>query len=152
MANNRKKKDTEIQTGESPSESHETAVAVLEGPEIPLALPVEQPATQPVHANGNGHHANGNGARRPDVSWKLSSDRTTSIEVSAWVNEYTNNQTGESYEQVTFSIQRSYRDANNVWARGGSWRTHDVPILQFLLTKAHGWALERRMTDSSCPI
>src|ERR1700712_280040 len=120
MANNRKKRDTQIQTGESPSEQTETAVAVLEAPENPA----EQ--TPPVQVNGNGHHANGNGARRPDVSWKLSSDRTTSIEVSAWVNEYTNNQTGENYEQVTFSIQRSYRDANNVWARGGSWRNHDI--------------------------
>jgi hypothetical protein len=118
------------------------------------------PLPEPAHTNGNGngHPPNGNGngnsraARTPDVSWRLSSDRTTSIEVSAWVNEYTNQQTGEVYEQVTFTVQRSFRDQNNQWARGGSWRAHDIPILLFLLSKGHAWALERRTSDSSCPI
>lgn len=98
---------------------------------------VEQPPP-PVAANGNGH-------RRPEISWALNSDRTTRIEVAAWLNTYTT-QGGESYEQATFTVSRSYRDQNDQWQRGGSWRNHDLPVLMFLLTKAHTWALDRRTT------
>src|SRR5205823_1328485 len=100
-----------------------------------------QEADQTTHSQPDG----GNGdRRRPAASWRLQSDRTTSVEVSAWLNTHTS-AGGEEYEQVSFTIQRSYR-TDQGWQRGGSWRTHDVPVLLFLLEKAHAFALERRVT------
>ena len=75
----------------------------------------------------------------------------TSVEnkVSVWVNNY-EAQNGDQYEQVTFTIQRSYR-TDDGWQRGGAYRTHDLPVLLFLLNKGHAWALERRTADASIP-
>ena len=129
-----KKKETQVkpaETPESPSEGNGT-VAVAE----------PAPAPPPVHQNGNGR-------RPPDISWSLNTDRTTRVELAAWVNLYTNQQ-GEQYEQVSFQLTRSYRQDDG-WKNGGSFRTHDLPIVAFLIAKGHAWACERRVTDSTMP-
>jgi hypothetical protein len=120
------------------------------------AAEARQAATPPAEtattSTAPGEQAPANGReppRQPNVSWAVNSDRTTRIEVAAWVNTYVS-QGGEEYEQVSFSVQRSYR-SDDGWQRGGSWRTHDFPVLVYLLTKAHAWALERRTSDSSMP-
>lgn len=132
-----KKKQTQVAAGDAASNGEEA---------------VETATVETVTTNGHGStevtapptQSNGNGHRRPEISWRLNSDRTTSIEVAAWLNVYKTQQ-GEEYEQVSFTVQRSYRDQNDVWAKGGSWRNHDLPVLVYLLQKAHGWALDRRM-------
>jgi hypothetical protein len=96
--------------------------------------PPAQPAQQP---NGSGE------PRRPAISWSLNSDRTTRIELAVWLNNFTGGQ-GEQYEQASITLTRSYRDDDNHWQRGGSYRTHDLPVLTFLIAKAHAWAMERR--------
>lgn len=60
--------------------------------EVPLALPVDE-------------------KRKPVISWRLHSDRTTSIEVACWLNIH-HTQTGEEYEQLSFTVQRSYKAAS----------------------------------------
>ncbi len=47
---------------------------------------------------------------------------------------------------MSFTVQRSYRDQTGTWAKGGSWRTHDLPVLTFLIAKAHADELDRRTT------
>lgn len=128
-----------------------TAETLEEMPAVPrnetgVGTPPE-PALSEPKPESNGESAARN---RPAVSWTLNSDRTTRIEVSAWINHYTNAQ-GEEYEQVSFTICRSYRDSER-WHKGGSWRAHDIPCLIFLLQhKAHAWALERRTSVNSTP-
>lgn len=92
----------------------------------------------------------GNEPRKPTVSYRLSSDCTTSIAVSVRVNTYKNAK-GKEYEQLSTTVQRSYLDAQN------QWQTQSKPTLRahvcliYLLQKAHSFALERRTADSSIP-
>ena len=110
------------------------------------------PEVTPVSdTNGNAEPTNGNGhdsgeKRKPIASWRVMSDSTTSIEVSCWSNTYRNGG-GEEYEQLSFTVQRSYKTAEG-WTRQErpSWRTHDFPVLMFLMSKAHAFALDRRAT------
>lgn len=129
-------------------EAQEAAVAT--------ALPVEgevsaeQPVA-PVTAEVNGHQQNGNGnGRKPLASFRLGSDRTTSIEVSVWANTYTSRE-GEEYEQLSLTFSRSYKDQNGQWVKGGSWRCHDIPCLNHLIAKAYAFCLDRRVVDSTIP-
>lgn len=87
--------------------------------------------------------------QKPVVSYRINSDRTTSIELAVWSNTYRNGQ-GEEYEQLSVTVQRSYK-TDEGWQKGGAWRIHDLPVLMFLIQKAHCFALDRRTTDSSCP-
>ncbi len=115
----------------------------------PSATPPGESNPSPETAETNGAPSTGendNGApRKPVISWRLMSDRTTSVELACWVNTY-RTQSGEEYEQLSFTVQRSYRDQEGTWAKGGSWRTHDLPVLTFLIAKAHAYALDRRTT------
>jgi hypothetical protein len=141
MSMARKKKETDVQTevttnGTAPEAAAATATVEV----MPAEEPVRAESTRP-----------GETKNKPAMSWALNSDRHTRIEVAAWVHRHVSPQ-GEEYEQVSFTVQRSYRDQSEQWQRGGSWRTHDLPCLVFLLVqKAHAWALERRTTDSSLP-
>jgi hypothetical protein len=114
----------------------------------PLALPVvTETVPEPVNtAPPEPPHTNGNG-RKPVVSWRVQSDRTTSVELACWVNTY-RTQAGEEYEQLSFTVTRSYKNSEEQWVKGGSWRTHDIPVLMFLLSKAHAYALDNRTTVS----
>jgi hypothetical protein len=94
--------------------------------------------------------AQSNGAREPDIRWSIQSDKATRIEVECFVNQYVS-QSGEGYEQVHTVVVRSFLGQDGTWVRHGNWRTHDLPILQFLLAKAHAFALDRRTLDSSMP-
>lgn len=92
---------------------------------------------------------NGDEKRKPIVSYRINSDRTTSIELAIWSNTY-RNQANEEYEQLSITVSRNYK-TDDGWQKGGSWRVHDVPVLMFLLSKAHAFALDRRTTDSTIP-
>jgi hypothetical protein len=114
----------------------------------PAALPVEtQTATLPAPPPPP---AQGNGARGPDVRWSIQSDKSTLIAVECFVNSYVH-RNGEGYEQVHTVVTRSFLGQDGKWVRHQNWRTHDIPILLFLLAKAHAYALERRTDDSSMP-
>ena len=126
------KRKTDVQT----NGTHE-ATAVAE-------LPAEVPAPPP--------EKHGPEKPQPLVSFRLNSDRTTSVSLAVWGNTYTNQQ-GEEYEQLTISVQRSYKDAEGKWQTQArpSWRVHDIPVVIFLLDKAHSFAMNRRCDDSSIP-
>lgn len=118
----------------------------VEGP-IVEATPVETPVTTarftpPVNGNGQ--------PKRPLASFRANTDRSTSIEVSVWLNVH-KSQDGTEFEQLSMTIKRNYRDQNGAWVSGGSYRSHDIPVLMFLLTKAYNMAIDRRTDDSSLP-
>ena len=123
----RKKKETDVQANGT---HEETAV---------MEVPAPPPDTHPDKP-------------QPLVSYRLNSDRTTSISLAVWGNTYTNQQ-GEEYEQVTITAQRSYKDQQGQWQAQvkSSWRVHDLPVLLYLLQKAHSFAMSRRCDDSSIP-
>ena len=104
----------------------------------------------------NGHAATNGTAlpekRKPLVSWRLMSDRWTSIELAVWSNVF-QGPNGE-FEQLSCTVARTYKVPNGQWCKGGSWRIHDIPIMQFLLAKAHAFALDRRAIteDSRVPV
>ena len=131
----RKKKETDVQLNGTPDDTT-TAVAETPHPEVP-----------PPPANNHGPEK-----PQPLVSYRLSSDQTTSIELAVWSHSYKNQQ-GEDYEQLSMTVQRSYKDMQGVWQNQArpSWRTHDLPVLLFLLQKAHSFAMNRRCDDSSIP-
>src|SRR5947208_1361034 len=98
------------------------------------------PTTVPGDAAEPSQNGNGGDKRKPLVSYRLSSDRTTSIELAVWSNTLRNQQSGEEYEQLSITVQRSYKtDAG--WQRQDkpSWRAHDIPCLLHLLGKAHAF-------------
>ena len=111
----RKKKETDVQANGT---HEETTVAVVPAP--PLDTHPDKP--------------------QPLVSYRLNSDRTTSISLAVWANTYTNQQ-GEEYEQLTLTVQRSYKDQQGQWQAQvkPSWRVHDLPVLLFLIEKAHSF-------------
>ena len=89
--------------------------------------------------------------KKPIVTFRLNSDRSTSLSLSVWCNTMKNTVTGDEYEQLSVTFQRRYLDRNEQWQTGGSWRVHDLPVLLFLLEKAHSFCLNRRCDDSSLP-
>ena len=123
----RKKKENDVET----NGTHEaTALA-----EVPAPPPCNHPDKP-----------------QPLVSYTLNSDRTTSISLAVWGNTYKNQQ-GEEYEQLSLTVQRSYKDTQGEWQTQAkpSWRVHDLPVLLFLIDKAHSFAMNRRTDDSSIP-
>ncbi|HEY7327862.1 MAG TPA: hypothetical protein VH592_09495 [Gemmataceae bacterium] len=81
----------------------------------------------------------------------LWTDRTTNIEVAVWSHEAQFD--GQVQLRYTCTISRSYRkdtDGKAEWVKNGSFRTHDVPVLCFLLEQAHAWMLSQRL-DSDVP-
>jgi hypothetical protein len=116
----------------------------------PDQTPSEDQAAATVSPPPAQHHPQGNGAREPDVRWSVQSDKSTRIDVECFVNRFVT-QSGEGYEQVSTVVTRSFLGQDGNWVRHGSWRTHDIPVLQFLLAKAHAFALDRRTQDSGLP-
>ena len=125
----RKKKETDVQTN---GVHDEATTAVAEVPAPPSDTHPDKP--------------------QPLVSYRLNSDRTTSVSLAVWANTYTNQQ-GEEYEQLSVTVQRSYKDQQGQWQTQTkpSWRVHDLVALMHLLNKAHSFALNRRTDDSSIP-
>jgi len=128
----RKKKPDEDPNANPPSDGQQEVATLPE----PSANGTHE--TQAPEPEVNGHQ---NGSRKPIASWRVMSDGTTSIEAAVWSNML-NGRNGE-YEQLTVTITRSYK-SEDVWRKGGSFRVHDLPVLQWLLTKVHDFALTRR--------
>ena len=126
----RKKKETDVQTSNGVPDEATTAVA---------EIPAPPPDTHPEKP-------------QPLVSYRLNSDRTTSVSLAVWANTY-KSQDGEEYEQLSVTVQRSYKDQQGQWQNQvkPSWRVHDLVTLMHLLQKAHSFALNRRTDDSSIP-
>jgi hypothetical protein len=99
----------------------------------------EKPAERPPHG----------ARRRPDVSYKVFSDRTTVLEIAVWETavEYD----GRQGVQHSILLSRSYKNAEGQWVSNHAYRAHDLPLVRFLLDKAHCWCAERRTEDSSAP-
>jgi len=80
---------------------------------------------------------------KPLQSWTVMSDQTTSINLEIWSNMI-QGPIG-TIEQLSCTLTRSYKDGEGNWQKGGSWRINDIPVLMFLLHKAHGYAMDRRL-------
>jgi hypothetical protein len=115
--------------------THEPQAATAESPPVVAPLPALEDDGKP----------------KPLVSYRLNSDRNTSVSLAVWANRMTNSQTNESWEQLVVTFQRRFRNDQGEWVCGGAWRVHDLPVLLFLLQKAHAFALDRRTSDSSVP-
>jgi hypothetical protein len=117
----------------------------------PMAPPASAPAESsppPEPAAGNG---SGNGEKkRPVASFRCTSDRSTSLEVSVWGN-LIRNPDGTTWTQFSISLHRSYKHNDGCWYSSTSWKGHDVPVLLFLLGKAHDWVLQQRTHDAPVP-
>jgi hypothetical protein len=103
-------------------------------------------ATAPAEPAGGAQATTGTAQaekKRPVMSFKLFSDQRTSIEAAVWGNpvKYDNQET----IQYSVTITRSYK-ADDGWHQGGSFRVHDLPILDYLVRKCHDWCLEQRTT------
>lgn len=135
-----RKKTTDVQS--NGANGHAAAVAE------PAAQPIE-PRPEPELQQPS--PAPADDRRKPLVSYRVNSDRTTSVSLAVWANQMTNTQTNEAYEQLSVTVQRRFRNDQGEWAAGGSWRVHDLPVLMFLLMKAHAFCLDRRTSDSTVP-
>ena len=154
MATPRKKK-TDIDPPE------ETGNVLIAAPD-PTPSPGEAPA-EPAPNGTNGTFAdpqtvngtpaaNGaaNGARRkPDQSYKIYSDKTTQLEVAIWENEVRYDDKVSVQHSIVLS--RAYKNGEGKWVPSTAYRTYDLPLVRFLMDKAHAWCADRRTQDSSCP-
>ena len=95
---------------------------------------------------GESPDGNGEAKRRPVVSFKCPSDRSTWLEVSVWENIVTP-QDGEPYKQYVTTCQRSYKTGDGEWKANHSYRAHDLPVLGHLLAKAHAFATDKRVIE-----
>jgi hypothetical protein len=82
----------------------------------------------------------------PLKSWRLMSNRSTLIEFTVW-SKMIQGPTGP-VESLTVSAQRSYKDQDGHWHKGGRWRVHDIPVLLVLLAKAQMFTAQR---DADAP-
>jgi hypothetical protein len=111
----------------------------VEPPTDPSPPPVETPS--PGEAPTNGHQEK----RQPVAKFKCASGKDTYIEVAVWENAVTY-QDGTAGTQLSTSFSRSYKNGEG-WKTNYSFRQHDLPILLYLLQKAHGWMLEQRVVS-----
>ncbi len=71
--------------------------------------------------------------------------------VAAWPNEVVLD--GKVRTRYSCTISRTDRketDGHTEWIKNGSFRTHDLPVLCFLLERAHAWMLAQRL-DAGVP-
>lgn len=61
--------------------------------------------------------------------------RAGSIIVNIWENE--SKESGKKYH--TISLDRIYKDKNDIWQHTGSLRLNDLPRANLLLQKAYEW-------------
>ena len=81
--------------------------------------------------------------KRPVMSFgPYPTDRNTSIEVAVWENELQGD--NGTYSVYNLSVKRSYRDEGGNWKSSGTYRPHDVPVLQHALAKAYDWIMEKK--------
>src|SRR4051812_48597429 len=94
-----------------------TAGAEEAPPEEPKQDAGQTPTPVPSDSPPTGNGQNGE-KRKPAVSYRLMSDRTTSIEAAVWSNEMQNGD-GEKWTQYSVTLSRSYKDQNGQWCKGG---------------------------------
>jgi hypothetical protein len=84
------------------------------------------------------------------ASWQLASDRTTWIELVCWKATAVT-EDGAPYERLSYSVRRTCKDEKGKFRDEAKprWRTHDLPVLIFLLAKAHALALEHRLVPTN---
>ncbi len=112
--------------------------------------PADAPATPPETPTSPSE-GNGNGKKKPEVSYKCYSDRSTKLEVAVFAFEK-EGEGGEMYKQYSLVFSRSYKDANGTWHNNSpGHRVHDMPVLLFLLEKAYKYCLDARTEDTSVP-
>jgi hypothetical protein len=107
------------------------------GTQPPPDATTTSPSEVPPAGNGNGEK------KKPVISWRYPTDRTTTIEVAVWPNMITL-QSGEQVQVYSVTVQRSYKDQTGNWCKNGSYRGHDLPVLLHALQKAHTWILDQR--------
>jgi hypothetical protein len=142
--------------GDSPPAADEPPAAHTDGaataateaatmPEAPPTTTAEAPTTESRSEAPDGQGEK----KKPAASWKCNSDRTTLLEVAVWANEVSKD--GASWTQYAATVRRSYRGQDGRWHDSSSYRQHDIPVLLFLLDKAHAWCLSVRTEDSTIP-
>jgi len=62
--------------------------------------------------------------------------RAGAVAATIWANQGQNAK-GEETSYSTISLERSYKDKNNVWQHTNSMRVHDLPKAALVLTKAY---------------
>jgi hypothetical protein len=118
----------------APTESPPATVPPPSAPETP---------TSPSDPNGQ--------KRKPEVSYRCFTDRTTRLEVAVWANEMTG-QDGSTYKQHAITFSRNYKDGSGTWVNDSrSYRAHDLPVLLYLLDRAYKYTLDSRTEDSAVP-
>lgn len=112
-------------------------------PAHPTTSPSEGTAPKPASENA--------ATKRPAIVFSLWTDRSTNVEVAVWPHKVPFD--GKVQTRYTCTISRAYRkdtDGHAEWVKNSSFRTHDVPVLCFLLERAHAWMLAQRL-DSGIP-
>src|SRR5205085_8207032 len=115
-------------------------------------LPPDQGDAQEGPANGNGP-PNGQPAaekRRPVISFRFPTDRTTTVEVALWPNKI-KFADGTEAEVLAATIQRSFKDAQGEYVENRSFRVHDLPVLSHALARAYAYAMDQWELNGSCP-
>jgi hypothetical protein len=102
----------------------------------------EQSATPQLQPEANGQDKPEK--KRPAASFSAMSDRTTRIELSVWARQVKVSDT-EEYTQFWLTFSRSWCETDGVWHANASYRTHDVPVLVFLVQQAYQWCVSQRM-------
>jgi hypothetical protein len=90
------------------------------------------------------------GPNSPLAGFKCSTDRTTVVSVAVWGNEMTG-QDGSTWIQYGITLSRSYKGQDGKWYPSSSDRAHVIPVLLFLLNRAHDWIVLQRLEDSTIP-
>lgn len=86
--------------------------------------------------------------KRPVMSIKASSDRTTSLEIAVWLNS-NEGENGQKFDSYSLSINRSYRKEDGQWVQNTNFRPHDLPVLLFLVNKAYDYILSEKAESTS---
>ena len=116
----------------------------------PDPLPTTSPGDAPRDTNGTAAVSTATGdKRKPNQTFKIHSDRTTVLEVAIWENEVRYDD--KVSVQHSIQLSRSYKNGDGKWVSNTAYRTHDLPLVRFLMDKAHSWCTDRRTQDSSCP-
>jgi hypothetical protein len=72
------------------------------------------------------------------------------LEVTVWANPM-QGQDGSTWTQYAITMAKSYKGQDGKWHPASSYRQHELPVLYFLLRRAHDWCLSQRMEDSTIP-
>jgi hypothetical protein len=117
--------------------------------QAPAEAPPEQPHAAVPAETMTEPSTPANGARRPLASWKYPAASGVTVEVALWPHTI-RLQDGSEIEVYNATVARSYRDQNNQWQKGGSFRVAELPVLVHALQSAFGFAMNQR--EMNCPL